>query len=90
MLTLRISDEVLDPEAKVIEQRGRSRSNLWLSIANGTFPPPVKVGQRKNAWPRSETQAILRLVIRGAPDDEIRELVKQLVAKRTAPVEEAA
>lgn len=83
MLSLRVSDEVLDPEAAVIEQRGRSRSNLWLSITNGTFTPPVKVGQRKNAWPRSETQAILQLVIRGASEDEIRALVKELVAKRT-------
>ncbi len=90
MLALRVSDEVLDPEARVIEQRGRSRSNLWLSIANGTFPPPIKVGQRKNAWPRSETQAILRLVIRGASEDEIRALVRELIAKRTQQSQEAA
>jgi len=39
---------------EVIERTGLSRSSLYQRINQGTFPRPIKLGQRASAWPCSE------------------------------------
>lgn len=33
---------------------GLSRSEIYRRVAAGTFPAPVKLGERASAWPASE------------------------------------
>jgi prophage regulatory protein len=66
----------------LIERTGESRSSIYRRTKDGTFPPPVKLGPRVSAWPAHEADAISRARIAGKSDDEIRLLVRTLVAAR--------
>lgn len=65
----------------VLEQRGDSRSQLYLDVQRGTWTPPIRLG-RASTWPAHETQALLAAHVAGATDDEIRQLVRDLVTRR--------
>ena len=39
---------------KVEKRTGLSRSTIYLRIKNGTFPKPVKLGERSVGWIESE------------------------------------
>ena len=73
----------LDRLPAVLEQRGDGRSSLYLDIQRGTWTAPVHVG-RASAWPRHEVQALVRARIAGASHEQLRLLVRQLVAERAA------
>ena len=36
---------------EVIRRTGKSRSVIYRDVAAGTFPAPVKIGDRSSAWP---------------------------------------
>jgi prophage regulatory protein len=57
-------------------------SSLYEHIRKGLFTPPIKTNKQTSAWPEHESDAIICARIAGASDDELRELVKQLVANR--------
>ena len=38
----------------VLEARACSKSKLYQDIAEGRFPPPVKLGPKIAAWPESD------------------------------------
>lgn len=38
---------------KVMELTGLSRSSIYLALSKGTFPKPIKLGQRSIGWPES-------------------------------------
>ena len=38
----------------VKERVGLSRAAIYLAIAKGTFPPPIKLGERASGWIDSE------------------------------------
>ena len=59
------------------------RATTYARIQDGTFPPPVKIG-RMSAWLDREMAAVNEALIQGQSDDEIRQLVKDLVSRRTA------
>lgn len=42
---------------EVRRRTGKSRSGIYRGIANGTFPAPVKIGERTSAWVESEVEA---------------------------------
>lgn len=42
---------------QVQARTGLSRSELYRRIAAGTFPAPVKLGERASAWPEHEIAA---------------------------------
>ncbi len=67
---------------QVLDAIGESRSNLYLKIKAGTFPPGVSLGLRSKAWPDYEVQAIIAARIASKTDDHIRLLVKTLLAER--------
>ena len=61
---------------------GLSRSTIYLYIQQGLWIKPVRLGARSVGWPDYEVSALLSARISGKSDDEIRELVKVLDAKR--------
>lgn len=69
-------------EACKEETGDRSNTSIYNAIRAGLFTKPVAIGQRAKAWPDYEVKAIVRARIAGQTDDEIRELVKRLHAKR--------
>lgn len=73
---------ILDRVRTVAQFQGVSRSTLYNKIKAGTFPKPVKIGEMVAVWPRHEHQAISEAIMAGKSDDEIRQLVADLVAKR--------
>lgn len=42
---------------KVQTRTGLSRSEIYRRIAAGTFPAPIKLGERASAWPEHEVTA---------------------------------
>lgn len=49
----------------------------------GLFPRPVKITSTTNGWPADEVEAVVRAKVAGKSDEEIRELVRSLVAARS-------
>lgn len=41
----------------VMARTGLSRSEVYRRVAQGTFPAPVKIGQRSSAWAGKEVDA---------------------------------
>lgn len=60
----------------------RSHASIYSAIKSGLFTVGVAIGQRSKGWPSEEVQAINRARISGQSDDQIRELVTRLHAKR--------
>ena len=63
---------------------GYSRSTIYLRISQRLWTRPVSLGPRAVGWPKSEIAAINAARIAGRSDAEIRALVTQLEAARTA------
>jgi prophage regulatory protein len=61
----------------------RSDASIYNAIRDGLFTTGVAIGQRAKGWPDYEVDAINAARIAGKTDDQIRELVKVLHAKRT-------
>ena len=68
------------PAAKA--QSGYSRSTIYLRIAQGLWTKQISLGPRCIGWPANEVAALNAARIAGKNDDEIRDLVKALHAKR--------
>lgn len=60
----------------------RSHASIYGLIRVGLWSQPVKIGERSSGWPSDEVQAICAARIAGQSDEQIRELVKHLHAKR--------
>lgn len=66
------------------EQSGyRSTASIYNNIRDGLWTKPVPIGLRSVGWPSYEVEAINKYRIAGASDEQIRELVKRLHAKRS-------
>lgn len=65
-----------------LEHLAIGKTTLYARISQGTFPPPVKFGDRVSAWPQHEVEAIMMAIMRNATEDELREVVVQLVKQR--------
>lgn len=70
-------------EACKAEAGYRSNASIYNNVRAGTWTDPVKIGERSSGWPDYEVKAICAARIAGQTDDEIRELVKRLHAKRS-------
>lgn len=68
----------------VLKKKSDSRTGLYKQIKEGLFPPGVKLGVRRVAWPDYETEQVLKARIAGQSDAQIRELVRRLIADRSA------
>ena len=67
----------------VLQATGVGRTTLYERIRDGLFTPPVKLGARASAWPANEVQACNEAIIKGSDTHAIKELVAQLVERRT-------
>ena len=61
----------------------RSDASIYNAIRAGLFTNGVAIGQRAKGWPDYEVDAINAARVAGKSENEIRELVKALHAKRT-------
>jgi prophage regulatory protein len=61
---------------------GITQSTWYEHISAGLAPPPIKLGKFAAAYPYGELIALNAARVSGKRDDEIRTLVKQLVAAR--------
>jgi prophage regulatory protein len=61
----------------------RSDASPYNDIRAGLLTTGVAIGQRSKGWPDYEIQAIANARVAGKSDDQIRELVKMLHAKRS-------
>ena len=66
----------------VLERTGFGHSTLFARIADGLFPPQIKLGPRASGWVAGEVDAVIAAQVAGATDGEIRVLVEQLVERR--------
>lgn len=64
------------------EMGWRSDASVYNSVRDGTLTTGVAIGQRSRGWPDYEIKAIVAARVAGKSDDEIRELVLVLHAKR--------
>lgn len=65
----------------VQSHRGEAKATVYLRIKQGLLTPPIKMG-RSSVWPQSEIEATNAAIIAGKSDDEIKALVKRLIAAR--------
>ncbi|HKF94541.1 MAG TPA: AlpA family phage regulatory protein [Gammaproteobacteria bacterium] len=70
----------------VLAATGYAKSTLYALIAQGLWPKPVKIN-RSSTWPDYESDAVCAAHIASKADEEIRQLVKELEAARTADKE---
>lgn len=69
------------PLPQVQSRTSDCKAKIYVLIGEGRFPPPVKI-DRKSVWPEHEVEAVQVARVGGASDDELRALVKNLVAQR--------
>ena len=67
---------------QVLAQRARSSSSHYRDIQNGLFTKPVNLGERAVGWPIREFNILTAAQVAGLSEDEIRNLVVELHAKR--------
>ena len=60
----------------------RSHASIYTAIKAGLFTKAVPIGERSVGWPDYEVMAINRARIAGQTDDQIKDLVSRLHAKR--------
>ena len=66
---------------------GLKRAAVYKRITDGLIPAPIKIGARVSGWPAREITAVNEAIIAGKSDDQIRQLVADMVAARTAGVD---
>ena len=57
---------------------GLKRSAIYDRIKRGLMPAPIALGQRAVGWPQCEIEAIVKALISGASEDDIRALVAEM------------
>ncbi len=65
------------------EHTALARSTFYAYIAQGLLPPPIKIGKRSSAWLVYEIVAVNKARILGKSNEEIKALVRSLVAARS-------
>jgi prophage regulatory protein len=60
----------------------RSTASIYNNIRDGLWTKAVPIGIRSVGWPSDEIEAICKHRIAGANEEQIRELVNRLHAKR--------
>lgn len=70
----------------VIAVEGSSASSVYRAVADQLLPPPIKLSARCSRWVAGELQAVRAARIAGKSPDQIRALVRDLVAKRAGVV----
>lgn len=69
-------------KAEVLALTCLSKSTLHLKLQGGLLAPSIMIGERAVAFVEYEVLAVVNAQIQGKSKDEIRLLVKELVAQR--------
>ena len=72
----------IERRQNVLDKVRFSRSTLYSRIQQGLFVPPVSLGRRSVGWLEHETDMVLRGLVSGKTDLEIKELVAEVIALR--------
>jgi prophage regulatory protein len=67
---------------QIKDQTGLPPSTVYDQIRRQLFTKPVKLGERVSGWPESEVNQIIEARISGQTDEQVKELVRKLHAKR--------
>ena len=67
---------------ELLEQLAVGKTTLYARIKQGTFPPPVKFGERVSAWPEHEVSTVVNAYMRSATKEDLQKLVAQLMIAR--------
>lgn len=70
---------------QVMDAMGLRATSVYARVKMELLTPPIKLTPRSSAWPESEIAAVNSALIAGKSDDQIRRLVKDLVAARFVP-----
>ena len=68
----------------ISREYGEPESTIYWRVSLGTFAPPIKQGPRAAAFIVEEVEAVMRARAAGASTEEIKALVRRLVADRKA------
>ena len=68
----------------------KSVGGVYLDVRRGVLPPMIKTGERSSAFIVAEVDRVIQARVLGMDNDQIRLLVKQIVAERNQPQEAAA
>lgn len=64
---------------------GLPKSTLYLRMAQGIWPRPIKLGgSRAAGWPTVEIEAVLSAMIAGYDTADLQKLVQELAKARSA------
>jgi prophage regulatory protein len=66
---------------------GECIAGTYAKAKLGLLCPPIKISRRASGFLLSEVSAVQRARIQGKSEDEIRQLVRDLIAKRAAAPE---
>lgn len=75
-------NQIIVRKPQVLNQRAHSSSSHYRDIQNGLFTKPVNLGERAVGWPIREVNILTAAQVAGLSEDEIRNLVVELHAKR--------
>ncbi len=73
---------ILRIDACKAEAGYRSNASIYNQIRDGLWTQPVKISERSSGWPDFEVKALCAARIAGHTEEQIRELVNRLHAKR--------
>ena len=82
--TQELTDSTILRLPQVEARTGLKRAAIYKRIADGLMPIPIRIGARVSGWPAREMAAVNEALIQGRSDDEIRQLVADLVNRRSA------
>jgi len=69
---------------EVLELTGFKKSTLYTRIQEGLMPSPISLGgARAVGWINHEIQTVLSAFCAGKSREEIKQLVSELIAKRS-------
>ena len=72
----------IERKAEVLHRLGLSRSTLHRKIQKVLWCPPISLGARAIGFLEHETDELIAAHINGYSPEQLRELVKSLVAER--------
>lgn len=70
-------------DIQVAERLGCARSSVWCMALAGTLPKPIKRGKKWSRWPDVEIDLVEQALTRGATDEELKTLARELMTDRT-------
>ena len=73
---------MIQHKPEVLAKTGLPRSTFHSRIKAGLMPPPIPLGARAVGWLSCEIDQVLAAMIAGQEAEQIKLLVKELVAQR--------